>query len=256
MELIILVYFGLLEVALGSQLVYNALYERKKRKLGYVNLEGPALKTEVLMHPMAFILSTFVPFLNLYWLYTILRFKKVSKDDLDVEIKEHIIEEVDKVEQRISTYSEANHNLALKVLKVRKAQVKYKKRLAKKEENHAQLLMDIESTHRDLSLPEKVVRIRRIQEKSDMVNRIKPFSEYSIDEKIAMYLSELEIAYREKAQEEGIDYEQLDEEIALLLDGKNCFEEKNKKYFMDNTKTHKIIHSILMIVLVYIFYML
>ena len=226
LTLILLIYFGSVGLAFGSQLTYNALFERKKRKLGYVNRYGSILKRFVCSNWVGYLFVTICPIINFYWPGILIRYKSVSARDLDVEIKDSCIEPVEWAENYINQYSEDNHKLALRVLRVRKAQKRYKKKLAKKEGRHAQLLAKIESVNRDLSLPEKVIGVRRLQERSSMANRVKPYSEYTSDERIAMLLSELEIAYKEKAKEEGTD---LEKEVALILDGKSSIDKLEKR---------------------------
>lgn len=106
----------------------------------------------------------------------------------------------------------------MKVVRARKANNKYKKVLAKKKLEYDALKGDLLEEKQVLTIPEKVVNVRKLQDKNMGCNRIKPFSAYDYDEKISLLLEELELAYEEKALAEGIE---IDKEVKLLLEDNN-----------------------------------
>ncbi len=161
-----------------------------------------------------FWLLTICPIANLIFTIPLFCFKKCSDDDLSAEYNSGEITTVDKARKQLET---SDKKLALRVLKVRKIQMKYEASQAKKRSERDGIIEEIESTYRDITLPEKVVAVRSLKNKSNMANRVIPFSEYGIDERIALLLAELEIAYQEKAEIEGTD---LEKEVALLLENK------------------------------------
>lgn len=208
-------------ISLGSLVAYGVLYERKKKRLGYVNLKKNIMFNTFFSctrEAFQYWFTTICPIVNLAWLAIILTFKKRSDEDLSREYNDGDVVSIDAARSMLELNEEGNNELALKVLKVRKAQMQYEIYLSKKKHEYDEIMKQIESTYHDLSLPEKVVAVRKLQSKSNMVNRVTPFSEYGPDEKIAMLLAELEIAYKEKAEIEGTD---LDKEVKLLLDNKD-----------------------------------
>lgn len=208
-------------ISLGSLVAYGVLYERKKKRLGYVNLKKNIMFNTFFSctrEAFQYWFTTICPIVNLAWLAIILTFKKRSDEDLSREYNDGDVVSIDAARSMLELNEEGNNELALKVLKVRKAQMQYEIYLSKKKHEYDEIMKQIESTYHDLSLPEKVVAVRKLQSKSNMVNRVTPFSEYGTDEKIAMLLAELEIAYKEKAEIEGTD---LDKEVKLLLDNKD-----------------------------------
>ncbi len=218
-ELLIFGYTALFGTSLCGMGLYSFLYERKKKKLGYVNKKRIMLVNKFLSmtkEDTGPFFITLIPVVNLGWWLPVLTFKKTSEDDLSDEIEENSVTTVEWAKVLLDTSDVKDNKLALRVLKVRKAQMKNEISLSKKRQEYDEVRAQIESTYRDLSLPEKVVAVRKLQSKSDSVNRAIPFSEYTPDEKIAMLLAELELAYKEKAALEGTDVE---EEVKLLLDG-------------------------------------
>lgn len=219
--LLVLASYG---VSLSSIGLYSLLYERKKKKLGYVNRDRCfsykkffTNSRDCLENWLLFIF----PFVNLYYLIPILRFNWVSKSDIEHEYNDGYIMPVEKAKKILDTGYHNDDKLAFKVLRVRKAQMKYQEYLDRKKRKYDETLSEIDATYRDLTLPEKVVAVRKLQSKNNMVNRVIPFSEYGPDERIALLLAELELAYKEKAKLEGTD---LDKEVALLLENRESKE--------------------------------
>ena len=218
-ELLFFGYSALLGTSLCGMGLYNILYERKKRKLGYVNKKRSMLVNSLLSmtkEDTVPLLMTLVPVVNLAWWGSVLTFKKTSEADMSDEIEKNDITTVEWAKHLLDMSDEKDNKMALRVLKVRKAQIKNERYLSKKKREYDGIREQIESTYRDLALPEKVVAVRKLQNKSNAIDRVTPFSDYTPDEKIALLLAELEHAYQEKARLEGTDVE---EEVKLLLDG-------------------------------------
>ncbi len=215
----IFIIVGSYVISLSSIATYFTLYERKKKKLGFVNVGKSSafnmyFNNLSIKSALIFWLLTICLIANLIFAIPLFCFKKCSDDDLSAEYNSGEITTVDKARKQLET---SDKKLALRVLKVRKIQMKYEASQAKKRSERDGIIEEIESTYRDITLPEKVVAVRSLKNKSGMANRVIPFSEYGIDKKIALLLSELEIAYQEKAKIEGTD---LEKEAALLLENK------------------------------------
>lgn len=222
-EILVLAYLILLGFSLGNITIYDILYERRKRRLGFVNKRKSMIFNLFFetLNPNDKYYTWFItlcPGFNLVWFWQLLTFKKTVDGNMDKEFNDGDIVRIETARNMLGLTEEGNEKLALKILKVRKAQMKYDIYLSKKKHEYDEIVKEIENTYRDLTLPEKVVAVRNLQRKSNMVNRVIPFSEYGPDEKIAMLLAELEIAYKEKAKLEGTD---LDKEVKLLLDSKD-----------------------------------
>ena len=218
-ELLIFGYTALFGTSICGMGLYSFLYERKKKKLGYVNKKRSMLVNNLLSmtkEDSGPFLLTLVPVVNLLWWGSLLTFKKTSDDDLDEEINKENVMTVEWAKVLLDTSDVKDNKLALRVLKTRKAQMKYEEYLSKKKRKYDEVRAEIEGTYRDPALPEKVVAVRRLQDKSSAICQVRTFREYTPDEKIALLLAELEEAYQEKARIEGTDVE---EEIKLLLGG-------------------------------------
>ncbi len=207
-------------LSLGSLGAYNILYERKKRRLGYVNLKNSLMFNNFFREgkwSVLFWAVTMIPFVNLVWLGPLVSFEKSSDNDITKEsVTSDDIKPIELVKNLLDLSEEKDEKLALRVLKTRKAQMKYEEYLSKKKRKYEEVRAEIEGTYRDPALPEKVVAVRRLQDKSSAICQVRTFREYTPDEKIALLLAELEEAYQEKARLEGTDVE---EEIKLLLGG-------------------------------------
>lgn len=217
--ILLYMYLSVTGLSLSSFFGYYALYERKKRKLGYINRYWPSVFDwfDSFKHFANFFIITFFPFFQLAPIGVLIRCKERMNDDLSGELDSHELWTIEEAQRELTGYSKYNKKLAKTILKTRKANNRYLMKIAKKEQKYDALKAVALEEKQVISLPQKVISVRRIHEKTAASNQVKPFSEYSYDEKINLLLAELEIAFQEKAEAEGID---IDKEVKLLLESK------------------------------------
>lgn len=217
--IILWIYLSVTGVSLTSFLSYYAIFERKKRKLGFINQYWPSIFGwfDSFKHFASFFLITFCPFFQLAPIGALIRCKERMADDLEEELASHDLWTIEQAQRELTGYTKYNTKLAKTILKTRKAHDKYLKDMAKKEQGYDALKAVALEEKQVLTLPQKVVAVRKLQEENAASNAIKPFSEYTYDEKINLLLAELELALEEKAEAEGVD---IDKEVKLLLESK------------------------------------
>lgn len=221
MDMWLILYLSSIGLSLTGVTTYSILCEINKKKLGYVNLEHSFFYICFLKdykRVLLFVFVTLFPVINFYSLLPFINLKKKIDKEITGQYADGEIITIEKALDSLGDYSEDNDKMMMKVVRARKANNKYKKVLAKREREYEALKEILKEEKQVLTIPEKVVNVRKLQNENMGCNRIKPFSAYNYDEKISLLLEELELAYEEKAMAEGIE---LDKEVKLLLEDNN-----------------------------------
>lgn len=221
MDMWLILYLSSIGLSLTGVTTYSILCERAKKRWGYVNLEHSFFYNCFLKDYKRVLLFAFVtlfPVINFYSLFPFIKIKKNIDKEVTDQYDDGEIITIEKALDSLGDYSEDNNKMMMKVVRARKANNKYKKVLAKKKLEYDALKGALLEEKQVLTIPERVVNVRKLQDKNMGCNRIKPFSAYDYDEKISLLLEELELAYEEKALAEGIE---IDKEVKLLLEDNN-----------------------------------